>query len=187
MTENPYASSATPLRQEAPLPPEIVLASRFKRFTARIVDAIVEGIFFWICELLFPVMRDAQNRVIENSLPDIENMEFDFWTDIVLPSFTAESVAFWLIAIGITFVCQAYLLARYGQTIGKRMLKIRIVKQDSFRTPTLTRSFGIRECGMYLLHWVPFLPLIDVLWIFGEQRKCLHDLWSDTIVIDTLN
>ncbi|MCY4096188.1 MAG: RDD family protein [Gammaproteobacteria bacterium] len=187
MVENPYASSVTPLKQEAPLPPEIVLASRVKRLIARIVDSFVEGIFFWLCVLLFPVIRDAQNRVIENSLSDVENMEFDFWTDLVLPTFTAESVAFWLIGIGITFICQAYLLARYGQTIGKRMLKIRIVKHDSYRTPTLTRSFGIRECGIYLLYWIPFLPVIEVLWIFGEQRRCLHDLWSGTIVIDDLN
>ena len=187
MAENPYASAVTPLKREAPYPPEIVLASRFKRLVARIIDSFVEGIVFWLCVLLIPIMRDAQIRAVEDSLPDMENIEVDFWTDVVLPTFSIESLAFWLIGIGITFVCQAYLLARYGQTIGKRMLKIRIVKQDSYHTPTLTRSFGIRECGIYLLQWIPFLPLIDVLWIFGEQRKCLHDLWSDTIVIDTLN
>ena len=187
MSDNPYASSATPLKQEESRPPKIVLASRFKRLIARIVDSLVEGVVFWLCVLLFPVFRDAQNRAMESSLPDMENLEIDFWTDIVLPTFSIESLAFWLFGIVITFVCQAYLLAQYGQTIGKRMLKIRIVKQDSYRTPTLTRSFGIRECGIYLLHWIPFLPLIDVLGIFGEQRKCLHDLWSDTIVIDTLH
>lgn len=187
MAENPYAASATPLGQEAIHPPEIVLASRFKRLVARIIDSIVEGIVFWLCVLLFPAVRSAQNQAMENSLADVENFEVDFWSDIVMPTFSIESLAFWLFGIGITFICHAYLLARFGQTIGKRMLKIRIVKQDSYRTPTLTRSFGIRECGIYLLQWIPILPLIDVLWIFGEQRKCLHDLWSGTIVIDTLD
>jgi hypothetical protein len=31
---------------------------------------------------------------------------------------------------------------------------------------------------------VPFYFLIDVLFIFGERRQCLHDKIADTIVIN---
>ena len=124
---------------------------------------------------------------MEEAIPVLENSELKFWGDFILPSFSIESLALWVLTIMITFVCQAYLLARYGQTIGKRMLKIMIVNEHGYRKPTLNRSFFVRECGIYLLQWVPVLPLLDLLWIFGESRKCLHDHWSRTIVIDTIN
>jgi hypothetical protein len=38
-----------------------------------------------------------------------------------------------------------------------------------------------------VLVFVPFVgsfyPLVDVCWIFGEQRRCVHDYIADTIVI----
>ena len=187
MSENPYASSATPLTQGSKHPPEIVLASRFKRLVARIVDALIEGLVFWICGFLIPGMRDTRTETMENAIPILENSELEPWLAFILPIFSIESLAFWVLTIMITFVCQAYLLARYGQTIGKRMLKIMIVNEHGYRKPTLNRSFFVRECGIYLLEWVPFLPFLDLLWIFGESRKCLHDHWSRTIVIDTIN
>ena len=124
---------------------------------------------------------------MEDAIPILENSWLEFSREFVLPVFSIENLAFWVLTIVITFVCQAYLLARYGQTIGKRLLKIRIVNEHGYRKPTLNRSFFVRECGIYLLQWFPILPLLDVLWIFGKSRKCLHDHWSRTIVIDTNN
>lgn len=187
MSENPYASSATPLQHDALHPPEIILASRFKRFIARIVDGILDSLLLWICTLLIPALRDLRMRDSENSASDLDELKLEFWHAFAVTEITIESVALWFIAIGITFVLQAYLLAKYGQTIGKRMLKIMIVNTDGYRKPSLSRSFGVREGGMYVLQWIPFLTLLDALWIFGERRKCLHDHWSRTIVINAIN
>ena len=186
MSENPYVSTRTPLKQDFEHPPQIVLASRFKRLIARLVDALLEGLFFLVFLWLVPGVWDTYTRGVEESLPELEDAELGFWLELFIPSFSVESIAFWVLTILITFVCQAYLLASYGQTIGKRMLKIKIVNEHTYRKPTLTRSFFVRECGIYLIQWLPLLPLLNVLWIFGSPRKCLHDLWSSTIVIDAI-
>jgi uncharacterized RDD family membrane protein YckC len=78
------------------------------------------------------------------------------------------------------------LLRLYGQTIGKRMLDIRVVRSDG----------GPCDVGRYIVaRWLPIniigvIPLlgpltrlIDVLMIFGADRRCLHDLIADTIVV----
>jgi uncharacterized RDD family membrane protein YckC len=46
--------------------------------------------------------------------------------------------------------------------------------------------------GVILRIWVPaainqacnLFSLVDALWIFGDEQRCLHDLIAGTIVID---
>ncbi len=187
MSENPYAATRTRLKQDNLPPPEIVLASRFKRLVARIVDSIIEGLFFLLCVFLIPGLWDTYRQPVTRAMSEMESSDSAFWFEYFSLNFSAEALAFWLIGIGISFLFQAYLLARYGQTIGKRMLKIKIVCDKTYLKPTLTRSFVVRECGIHLLNWIPILPLLDILWIFGPPRKCLHDLWARTIILDTLD
>ncbi len=78
------------------------------------------------------------------------------------------------------------LLARHGQTVGKRMCDIRILKMDG-SLPTLGESYGKRFLLIQLLQAVPlvgpFLSLLDILLIFRKSRRCLHDQIAGTIVI----
>lgn len=185
MSENPYASSATILKQEEQHPHEIVLASRFRRVIARFIDALLEGLFYWAFVTLPPGVSDLLSQTNgTDSIPQSAHWVYDPWLWWVIPDFSLESLVYWLISIGITFICQAYLLAQYGQTIGKRVLKIKIVSENGYKKPTLSRSFVVRECGIYVLNWIPILAIVELLWIFGESRKCLHDHWSSTIVIN---
>ena len=151
------------------------------------IDWMVEGLFFLLCVYLIPGMLDIYTQPATRAISELASSDSTFWFEYFSLSFSAEALAFWLFGIGITFLFQAYLLAQYGQTIGKRMLKIKIVSDKTYRKPTLTRSFVVRECGIRLLEWIPILPLLDILWIFGPPRRCLHDLWAGTIVIDTLD
>ena len=77
-------------------------------------------------------------------------------------------------------------LRRYGQTIGKRVLKIRIVRGNG-GPATLGRIFWRRYLPMILLGSIPYLgfliTLADYLLIFRDSRKCLHDEIADTIVV----
>ena len=186
MSENPYASSATHLVQERAHPQEIVLASRFNRLLARCVDVVLEGSFHWIFVTLVPGVSELLTQTIAAVPAEPKNEGYSRWSHWVIPDFSIESLVFWLMSIGITFICQAYLLAKYGQTIGKRLLSIKIVNENGYRKPTLSRSFFVRECGIYVLDWIPLLALLEILWIFGASRKCLHDYWSRTIVIDAI-
>jgi hypothetical protein len=65
------------------------------------------------------------------------------------------------------------------------MLGMQIVRGDTGQLPGFLN-------GVVLRSWVPFpinqacnfFGLIDALWIFGEERRCLHDLIAQTIVVD---
>src|SRR6185312_14060663 len=85
------------------------------------------------------------------------------------------------------FVVNCVMLHRSGQTIGKRMLDIAIVRTDGSRMGLLRYLF-IRVLPVALLGVIPYIgrlaTLIDPLLIFGNERRCLHDLIADTIVVD---
>ena len=78
------------------------------------------------------------------------------------------------------------LLVREGQTVGKRLCRIRIAKPDG-SVPSLLDSFAKRYLVFALVRLVPFagflLSLVDVLLIFRESRKCLHDDLAGTVVV----
>jgi len=88
--------------------------------------------------------------------------------------------------IGI-FVVNCMMIHRSGQTIGKRALDIAIVRTDGNRMGLLRYLF-IRVLPVALLGAIPYLgwivTLVDPLLIFGKDRRCLHDLIADTIVVD---
>ena len=79
------------------------------------------------------------------------------------------------------------LLSREGQTIGKRVIGIRIVRTDGERAG-LGRLFWLRYCVPSLIGAIPYIGWIfsiaNILWIFGEQRRCLHDHIADTMVVN---
>lgn len=77
-------------------------------------------------------------------------------------------------------------LHRYGQTIGKRIVKIRIVRSDGDRA-SLGRILGLRIILVSILESIPFLgglfSLVNVCFIFRDDRRCIHDLMADTVVV----
>jgi uncharacterized RDD family membrane protein YckC len=83
-------------------------------------------------------------------------------------------------------VLHAFLLVRRGQTIGKAILGLRIVRSDGSK-PAPFRLIGVRYGLFYALMIVPMagvaVMLVDVLLIFRKSRQCLHDSAADTIVV----
>ncbi len=98
---------------------------------------------------------------------------------------TAALGATLLLAIGVIQV----LLLRRGQTIGKRLLRIRIVSVSG-EPVDLYATFVLRVIGFGLLTLL--LPglgavlalVIDLVLLFGEDRRTLHDLLAGTTVVD---
>jgi len=78
------------------------------------------------------------------------------------------------------------LLYKYGQTIGKKYLEIKIVDLNN-KLPVLSSSYGLRYFIPALFSFVPFigrfLALIDILFIFRKDRRCIHDHIAGTKVI----
>ena len=85
------------------------------------------------------------------------------------------------------FVVNCIMIHRSGQTIGKRALDIAIVRTDGNRVG-LARYIFLRVVPVILISLIPFvgrlINLVDPLLIFGKERRCLHDLIADTIVVD---
>jgi uncharacterized RDD family membrane protein YckC len=78
---------------------------------------------------------------------------------------------------------QLYLLSTIGQTLCKRWLGIKVVRSDGSPVD-LGRLILLRNivpslinsaCGLFFL--------VDALFIFTDERRCLHDQIADTIVV----
>jgi uncharacterized RDD family membrane protein YckC len=106
-----------------------------------------------------------------------------------------HSEAFWqfdlvpvLWSQGAFLLLNAYLLIAQGQTIGKRVLGLRIVRPDGARAAAW-RVLGLRYLAFAPLGLSPGLSLlglvVDGLFIFRGSRRCLHDELADTVVVRT--
>ncbi|MBZ0121092.1 MAG: RDD family protein, partial [Sandaracinaceae bacterium] len=78
-------------------------------------------------------------------------------------------------------------LHRSGQTLGKWVMSLRIVRSDGSRA-SLERIFFLRMVLPSVLGAIPLLgrvfALLDAGLVLGADRKTLHDRFADTIVID---
>jgi uncharacterized RDD family membrane protein YckC len=79
-----------------------------------------------------------------------------------------------------------YLLATRGQTLGKALLKIRIVRPsgEPASGARLALRYGVGLCNRpHGGHALWIYSLVDCLMIFRKSRRCLHDEIADTIVV----
>jgi uncharacterized RDD family membrane protein YckC len=78
------------------------------------------------------------------------------------------------------------LVVKNRQTIGKKILGIKVVRSDG-STIGIGRLFWLRNFVPGLLMAIPLVgyvvALVDPLMIFGEKRQCLHDRIADSIVV----
>ena len=160
--DNPYA----PPESDVTVDESSMLASRWRRLGGAIIDSILSML------VIVPTM---------------------IYTGIWEKSMAGEpELADNLLLTGVAFVAflvmQGYLLATSGQTIGKRLVGTRIVSIEDEKILSLGKVIGLR----YLPLWVgsqvpivgPFVGLIDVLFIFRSDKRCVHDLIAGTKVIN---
>jgi uncharacterized RDD family membrane protein YckC len=69
-----------------------------------------------------------------------------------------------------------------GQTIAKKIVGIKVIRSDG-SPASLGRIFWMRNVVNGLLGVIPLYNLVEVLFIFGDARQCLHDKIADTIVV----
>jgi uncharacterized RDD family membrane protein YckC len=88
-----------------------------------------------------------------------------------------------LAIIGI-FIYQVYLLTTKGQSIGKQAVHIKIVKIDTGQNGGFVPNVLLREIVNYVFGLVPLYSLIDILFIFRDDQRCIHDLLAGTRVVN---
>ena len=88
--------------------------------------------------------------------------------------------------IAITAV-QIVLLVKRGQSIGKIAVGVKIVRDKDDTTPGFVKIYLLRSLIPGLIGAVPYLGLIfalvDALFIFRDDRRCIHDLIAETRVV----
>jgi uncharacterized RDD family membrane protein YckC len=162
---NPYAAPSGDLSD---VPKTQQLASLGARFGAAMIDGIILGLLTTVPLILI----------------------MGGWTGYI----TAAASASFLFKLGISAlgfvaytIVNGALLARDGQTVGKKLVGIKIVRADGSKVD-LVRILTRRVAPLYLCQFIPFvgpfLLLIDYCLIFRSSRQCVHDQIADTIVID---
>jgi uncharacterized RDD family membrane protein YckC len=171
MENNPYAAPAAVVDDVAAWDAfdlENRKATRGKRFGAAVVDGVINLI--WV----LPIIWGATMAVdVRHGLKPAAPMVGVMMLGLCL-------------LIGI-FVVNCMMIHRSGQTIGKRALDIAIVRTDGSRIG-VARYIFLRVVPIVLIGMVPvvgrLINLVDPLLIFSKERRCLHDLIADTIVVD---
>ena len=148
------------------------LASRWRRLLATMIDGLLVPSPTLVFVLVTGVVEHAEDFVDQ------------WWALHVLG-----------LAIASYLLLNGYHLWRYGQTLGKAVMGIAIVKAqlpddgvvDRVLAP-LWKLVCIRALFFPLLFVgiVPYftlIPVVDQLFIFGKRRRCLHDWASGTMVI----
>lgn len=84
-------------------------------------------------------------------------------------------------------ILQIYLLVTRGQTIGKKIVGVKIVSFETGQNPGFVKTVLLRGFVNGVIGCVPVVggiySLVDVLFIFREDRRCIHDLLAGTKVV----
>jgi uncharacterized RDD family membrane protein YckC len=163
---DPYRAPAARLTGVRPAPPgSPVLARRFTRLAAAILDSL-----FFLPVVLIPLVFVAGDQ---DAAPN----------EVLAVGVLVAVVVGVLAIIGVNL----YFLARDGQSLGKKALKIRIVRVNDERA-SLGRIVVLRIMAPGLIGAIPlvgpFFSLADSLLIFAEDRRCIHDHFADTKVVE---
>ncbi len=96
-----------------------------------------------------------------------------------------------LVAVGVAAITltliQVWLIASRGQTIGKILLKIKIVDETSGEKSTFLRSVILRSV---LVKYIGYnivgslLFFVDLVFLFTKQNRTLHDRLAKTLVVN---
>lgn len=163
---NPYAPPQAEVRDSASQE-EAELAGRGERFGAAMLDGIISLVVVG-GPLFFSFSWDAVNAG-------------DF-ASAVNPIGAGIAVLAALALIGVTI----HLVNKNGQTIGKKVVGIKVVRSDYSRA-SLGRIWWMRNFVNAIPGLIPYVgnvySLVDHCFIFNERRQCLHDKIADTIVV----
>lgn len=150
--------------------PQYELASRTKRLIASLIDAS-------LYVLIYLIVVKLTFKLTDNGVFSLERI-------------------FKVAVTNVVFFLFNYSFLIKGQTIGKKLMKVRVVTLYN-NVPSVFNLFFIRYLlfiiigfliGFYnykLIHidLLNYVGLIDFLIIFGCQRRCLHDYIAKTKVI----
>jgi uncharacterized RDD family membrane protein YckC len=166
--ENPYAPPQATVQDVADPTATSQAAGRGARLVAVILDTII------ICAMVYIPLLIA----VGISAPRVGLAQGHFNPVLMRGVGGMLSLVGFIAWIWLTIL----FVSRNGQSIGKKMLGIKVVRSDG-SPASLGRIFWLRNVVNTVLAMVPFYGLVDALLIFGDAQQCVHDKIADTIVI----
>ncbi|WP_203988544.1 RDD family protein [Virgisporangium aurantiacum] len=156
------------------------LADVWMRLVARLVDGLIVGGVLTI--IAIPIMI-VVFVVSLGSLETDANGNTTGGLSFLVVVLVSELVVF-LLAFVAQYVYDVEMCKRTGQTVGKRIMKLRVTPLD----PNLPLDRGVlakRWLVSGLGGLVPGLSLLNPLWCLWDQpyRQCLHDKFAKTVVV----
>lgn len=94
----------------------------------------------------------------------------------------------WISALGYLIVMlaiQGFMINKSGQSIGKKITKIKIVDAESNEKVNLMRAFTLRSMVFIVptLYFIPLFSIVDWAFALGKKRQTLHDKLAKTKVV----
>jgi uncharacterized RDD family membrane protein YckC len=162
--DNPYAPPKSPTTPEPDLPAD-ELASRRARLFAYMIDSVLVYIPWWI----FVSSTGLWLRVTSGGMGAMDHF------------------AMVLSAMLLYVILNGYHLNYYGQTLGKRVVGLRVVSLESNAILPLWKILAFRVLPVWVASAIPVLgslaSWVDYLFIFRGDKRCVHDFIANTKVV----
>lgn len=136
------------------------LASRQSRLGAAILDALITA------SVVYPLVFAVMTLQRESKQPSYV--------------FFGQSA---ILVIAAYLFLHGYFLASRGQSLGKMIAGIRIVDYESGTILPLGKLFGLRVVPVAIVTVIPLLAVIDVIYMFRSDQRCVHDHIAGTKVV----
>ena len=165
-------------------------ASRFKRLIAVIIDHLIVGTISFAIYLGYSLTRVVIGTEGSQSTVSLDFYYFGYTGFDPL----STNLTNWEVYIGILipfvvyFILNGYLLYSRGQSVGKMMVRIAIVNRHTYEIAPLTHILFKRFLlfrSVVILSGVlaVIVDIIDVCSIFRQDKRMLHDVVANTMVI----
>lgn len=147
---------------------QLDLASIGKRFVAFFIDGLVMSIPLVILFLAFAIPLGLFSSA--EGIPE----------EAAFGAMLLFQVVFTFAILGISILYEGFMLSRDGQTIGKKLLKIKVVTPEG---NDISRGQAWGRAGMRQLIAL-FCAFVDYVTVFGQERACIHDQVAKTRVVN---
>ncbi len=168
--QNPYAAPTTDSFIPKSVTERHLPATLWQRFGGAFVDGLVTALIMGILIGIF----SAFGFFGESWILGMKTTRM-----VILTGF---------VSFGLFVLIQYPFLNATGQTIGKKVMKTKIVTLSGEK-PSMADLILKRYAFMHLVRVIPFvgklLSLINVLCVFGKDRSCIHDMVAGTKVVQT--
>lgn len=135
----------------------------------RLAAALIDGLFYLVVLIIAAIAAFG----------------FVFFV-LALAGLETIALALALTLLLISFILQMTLLATRGQTIGKIIMKVRVVDSVTGMRPGWARLVLLRTIVNGILASVPFIGgiywIVDSLFIFSADHRTIHDFIAGTRV-----